>query len=66
MMEFIQFKESLNINIEQKEIKPIYILCKFSIISNQNIDLRKLINNQLSMEERNSIQSGKFNFTLMK
>ena len=62
-MEFIQFKESLNINIEQKEMKPIYILCKFSIISNQNIDLRKLINNQLSMEERNSIHSGKFNFT---
>ena len=67
MIEHIKFETPLNssnsINIVQKDIKPVYILCQNSIISNQNIDIKSLVNNQLSEEEKNCINSLKINFT---
>ena len=47
----------------QNQIKPVYILCQYSLKSEKNIDLKKFINNQISQIEKDSIKSIKFNFT---
>ena len=66
MLENINFGDSLkisNINLTQNNLIPVYIFCEFSLSNQENIDFKKFINNQLSKEEKNSIQSIKFNFT---
>ena len=67
MKECIQFENSLIsssfIDMTQNEIKPIFIICQKSLISEQNIDLLKFCQNQLSKEEKNSIKSLKLNFS---
>ena len=65
MIDHIKFGEALNvspmISIKENEMKKVYILSQSSLINN-NIDIHKLINNQLSTEEKNSIKFNKLNF----
>ena len=67
MLEYKKFEDSLIlsplIDMTQNQIKPVYILCQYSLKSEKNIDLKKFINNQISQIEKDSIKSIKFNFT---
>ena len=70
MIKQINFNESFNqfpsMNISQKAIIPVYILSQDSLINNwNNLDIKQLINRQISFDYLNSINQNsiKMNFT---
>ena len=58
MLEHIHFYNSLNtssyVNVIPKEFKPVYIIYQ-NLLNNKVIDINKLMNNQLSQEEKNAL-----------
>ena len=58
MLEHIHFYNSLNtssyVNVIPKEFKPVYIISQ-NLLNNKVIDINKLMNNQLSQEEKNAL-----------
>ena len=66
MIDHINLGQLLNISplisLKKNEMKQVYIFCKFSIINDKNIDFNRIINNQLSPEEKHSIKIKQLNF----